>query len=360
MSEDITIVQPRALEQALGKGLAYLEGHQYPSGQFCCYIAPDPAMQAWCIPDSTVFATGLIGQALLPLLDRPGVRPVVELAAYFLRSQQLRCGTWTYFTKWHRGFSLLPADADDTAVNAHLLKALDIWFPDNLPTLLQHRSREGLFYTWMGFRPFRRQSLAQLRLSLRTLKRPHGFMLRRGFGYHRRDIDGAVNANVLYYLGLNEHTRAIVPFLNDIILQRRETRCDKWYHDPLPIYYFISRNYARGVNGLEPSRAPIIERVLALRDSKQVLPALDTALGLTALLHCGYRGPEVHDAALALLRGQHRTGEWPRHVLYYSGPPRRFCFGSEELTTGFCLEALALYQAAFQGQDDRSGKNFAL
>src|SRR5690606_10549798 len=115
-----------------------------------------------------------------------------------------------------------------------------------------------------------------------------------------------------------------------------------------------------GVNGLEPSRAPIIERVLALRDSKQVLPALDTALGLTALLHCGYRGPEVHDAALALLRGQHRTGEWPRQVLYYSGAPRRFCFCSEELTTGFCLEALPLYPAAFQGQDDRSGKHFAL
>jgi hypothetical protein len=39
-------------------------------------------------------------------------------------------------------------------------------------------------------------------------------------------------------------------------------------------------------------------------------------------------------------------GEWARAVLYYGGPKRYYGWGSEELTTGFCLEALLRYRAA--------------
>ena len=37
-------------------------------------------------------------------------------------------------------------------------------------------------------------------------------------------------------------------------------------------------------------------------------------------------------------------GHWPRWLLYYGGPKLLLGWGSEEMTTGFCLEALARYQ----------------
>ncbi len=39
-------------------------------------------------------------------------------------------------------------------------------------------------------------------------------------------------------------------------------------------------------------------------------------------------------------------GSWPRAALYYSGPKKLYGWGSEELITGFCLEALLRYQIA--------------
>jgi len=37
-------------------------------------------------------------------------------------------------------------------------------------------------------------------------------------------------------------------------------------------------------------------------------------------------------------------GSWPRATLYYSGPKKLYGCGSEELVTGFCLEALLHYR----------------
>jgi hypothetical protein len=37
---------------------------------------------------------------------------------------------------------------------------------------------------------------------------------------------------------------------------------------------------------------------------------------------------------------------WPRATLYYRGPKKLYAWGSEELVTGFCLEALLHYQIA--------------
>lgn len=48
-------------DRVIEKGLAYLEQHQYPSGEFCAYVAPDDATQQRCIPDSNVFITALAG-----------------------------------------------------------------------------------------------------------------------------------------------------------------------------------------------------------------------------------------------------------------------------------------------------------
>jgi hypothetical protein len=45
-----------------------------------------------------------------------------------------------------------------------------------------------------------------------------------------------------------------------------------------------------------------------------------------------------------LLATQRDGGEWPAIPFYYAGPTNPAGFGSEELTTGFCLEALLRYR----------------
>jgi hypothetical protein len=43
----------------------------------------------------------------------------------------------------------------------------------------------------------------------------------------------------------------------------------------------------------------------------------------------------------SLVGSQREDGSWPARVFYYSGFGKDLSFGSAELTTGFCVEALA-------------------
>nr|MDQ4086669.1 hypothetical protein [Pseudomonadota bacterium] len=79
--------------------------------------------------------------------------------------------------------------------------------------------------------------------------------------------------------------------------------------------------------------------------------ALDAALAVSALLSVGREVPR-HLPQL-LLGAQLGSGAWPRAALYHGGRARRRDgsygephpdtprWGSEELTTAFCLEALS-------------------
>jgi len=71
---------------------------------------------------------------------------------------------------------------------------------------------------------------------------------------------------------------------------------------------------------------------------------LNTALAACALLYWGSSTPALECAIHLLLTEQRRDGSWPRAALYYSGPKKLYAWGSEELITGFCLEALLRYR----------------
>ena len=66
----------------------------------------------------------------------------------------------------------------------------------------------------------------------------------------------------------------------------------------------------------------------------------DTAMALTGLLITEYMGPELRHAAQKLLLGQEPDGSWPPNALYSKD---ECCYGSRELTTAWCAEALFLY-----------------
>jgi hypothetical protein len=113
------------------------------------------------------------------------------------------------------------------------------------------------------------------------------------------------------------------------------------------VYYFISRNYYRGITQLEPARQPVIDRILAAAkpDGRLGETIADTAWAVCTLLNWRATPPELEPAIAFLLRTQGTPGEWPRWLVYYGGPKRALGWGSEEITTAFCLEALARYRA---------------
>ena len=66
----------------------------------------------------------------------------------------------------------------------------------------------------------------------------------------------------------------------------------------------------------------------------------ETALVLIGLLATGYSGPELRSAVTRLAQAQQPNGSWPPNAFYSKGG---LCYGSREVCTAWCLEALCLY-----------------
>lgn len=333
------------VEKAIERGIIYLHQNQFPNGEFCCYIGHEDHMKD-TVPDANVFPTSLICYSLLNVADHPKANHVLQLAASFLQHQSMRGGIWNNFTRANPYFKVCPADVDNTACASIVLTALNREYPNNEELLYLNRNPKKLFYSWYAFRPTTIKHKDYWLLMLREFKYPLSSMLFwKNVEAEKYDIDGAVNANVLFYLGLNNKTEAIINYLLDIIASHKEADCDKWYRNPFTIYYFFSRILHNGVHELEPIRKPIIQRTLAAvnTDGSIGASALDTALALITLIKLNYTSVEVDNAIKYLLSNQCEYGNWLRWAIYYGGPKKLQCYGSEEITTGFCIEALSLY-----------------
>ena len=349
---------PDQLATAIVRGLAYLQQHQYPNGEFCCYIAADEPMQGWCITESTVFATMVVATCLLPLAARPETDAMLTKATNYLQYQMHPGGVWPVFSDRHPWHAIVPYDTDSLAYASALMQArgIDCPRPGNVPLLLANRNRQGLFYTWFLLRMRWQPNRTHWRLTAREVLHPiTSFFFWRANECTRRDVDMGINANILYYLGDVAATQPIIAELLRVIAEGREHDCDKWYRNPFTIYYLISRVYRQGVSKLEPARQAIIERILATAQPTGQLgkSVFDTAIAATALLNLGCSAPALEQAVAFILQAQGGPGEWPRWLFYYGGPKMLKGWGSEEITTGFCLEALARYHAAIVPANDR-------
>jgi hypothetical protein len=346
---DLTPMQLTPLDTAIDGGIAFLAEHQFHHGEFCVYMGAGEDLKQWCVPDSTTFATAIISALLLPLKDNPAVEAMQQKAGDFLKYQMMRGGAWHYFTKWHKIFQVCPADVDDTACISFFLKEIHYSFPDNLSLLRANRNKKGLYYTWFTFRYTFRLPINKTYwlLALRELKYPLRALWFWTNGECRKnDVDAVVNANILYYLGENAHTAPVIPFLLQIIEDHQEAGCDKWYQNIFQVYYAIARNFHKGVHALEPAREPIIERIRARMQPDGCIghSTGDTAMAITTLLNFGYIPEALEKAVDYLLKTVSPNGSWPRHAMCWSGRAQLVAWGSEELTTALCLEALARYR----------------
>lgn len=287
-------------------------------------------MRGECVADPSVFPTALMAHALSYAPEATAVR---DRALAFLKTQMDERGLWRHWTREHPFHDQLPPDLDDTSMAS---AALGANAPANRQLLLANRNRRGLFFTWVTpARLWLRHPLTLFLFFRKTSAKPS-------------DVDAVVNANVLSYLGDIEETRAVVAHLLHVLRTNGERTCDKWYERPFAVWYFFSR----ALRGIAPEAGTIIAgRIAAARPES----ALDHALAACSLLDWD-RTPS-DDTIAALLEAQLPSGGWPRAGLYHGGRarlgPNAFAaphpdtpwWGSEELTTAFCIEALARYQA---------------
>jgi len=334
------------LTTAIERGIEFLDGNQLPSGEFKSFRSTDPTMEQDCEFDSSPFPTALIAYSL-SFSDSPKAKEIIKKTIKFFLAEMETAGVWRYWTAGHQYHNNIPPDLDDTACASYILKQNGIQFPDNTGLLLANRNQQGLFYTWLVPRFSLPLNLDYWRVVLREAVKPISLYYFWKINESApNDVDCVVNANTLLYLGESESTRAVIDYLIQVVEQKKEECCDKWHLSRFNLYYAISRNYSAGMKAFESIRNTVIERIESLSSSDGVIGIniIETALAVCSLLNLKCDSAALHRGIEALLASQKENGVWARFPLYYGGPKKYFGWGSEELTTGFCLEALIRYQ----------------
>lgn len=332
--------------ESLERGVGFLHERQLPSGEFTCYLSTDPTLRADRRADSSPFPTALIAYSL-GFVGSPRARTMLDRAVTFLRSEMEGPGMWRYWTRAHPHHSVIPADLDDVACASFVLRRQGVPFPSNEALILANRDRRGRFHTWVAPRVPLPRSPAWWRVALwQWSNPPKAYYFWKLNECAPGDVDGVVNANVLLYLGERRETLAASDYLAEILRDGREDDCDKWHLNRFTFYYVVARAHQAGVSSLGALREEIVRRITqrARPDGAIGDTELDTALAACALLAWESSPPELERAVAHLLARQGQDGGWPATMMWYGGPKRYCGWGSEELTTGFCLEALARYR----------------
>ncbi|MDA7559349.1 hypothetical protein N8683_00465 [bacterium] len=303
------------VQKALLDGLDYLKAKQNDDGEFCINITRHPSMIGPKIFDSTPFATGIVYHAL-SFLKHPTAARLRLKALFFIRSQMQKGGVWSYWTE-KSGKEIVP-DLDDTAVMSRILfDSGDSLFPNlNIQRILENRDKFGMFYTW--------------------LNKPHTI----------NDVDSVVNCNCAWYLGDHPAAKPVMKRLLEIVKKGKVSLSYWYYLEDLAFYYAFSR--AAIVS--PPDDDGLWKKLLRAKldnifASKKNLSPLSAALALCVTCKLDTFDSKAEILLVEqILNEQSRSGEWPA-IAYYAGPeppqPHRVWFGSSEVTTAYCIEALA-------------------
>ena len=328
---------------AIDRALDLLHRNQKASGEFPCYRVTDVPTPRRDY-DSVPFPTALIASSLA-FCDSPLAARMIAQACVMLRSEMERFGVWRFWPPPRPECVALVPDLDDTAVISSVLCRNGVKIPDNRGIFMANRNRAGLFYTWIMPRPVLSFCPGYWWVATEDWRKPYGEIGLWKTGASPNDLDGIVNSNILAYLGAGPATKPICDYLIGIFKNRQEESCDRWYQNRFIFYYSVARNYREGISALGVIREEMIGRIVSSSAADGMIGSgvMDTAQAACALLSLDSDVPELDAAIGYLVRTQGPGGEWPYAAYFYGAEKRVMAWGSEELTTGFCLQALCRY-----------------
>jgi hypothetical protein len=332
----------RALDRAIGRAITFLRSRQLPHGEFATLLGADRAMSNPAF-DSSPFVTSFVLYGLTHA-DRAAVDDLVTKAASFLTSEMEFGGVWRYWSSRQHKHSRLPPDMDDTACISFALKSAGFRPPRNGWAFRAARDSAGRFKTWLfptsrdRMNPWfvfaRSVGFCQARLRTAKVETPDSEDLRfRVMHIDRDDVDPVVNANAVLYLGERPETAPAIGFVIDAVRDEPSAR-SLYYEDALALYYAVARAHRHSSPRLSVLADQIVSRILERGDRLDGLNPLQAAMAASALLTFAPASGLTGRLLRRLLDTQRDDGGWDAYPFYN-------VWGSDELTTGLCLEALA-------------------
>lgn len=293
--------------------------------------------------DSSPFTTTFVLDALAHVRGAQ-VDDLVHKASAFLAAEMEFGGVWRYWSTRDHKHARLPPDLDDTACASHALEIAGRRAPRNAWAFLSNRDAAGRFRTWLLRNPRNRWDLRftvaralgdrQARKRVRSVPVPASEDARfRVMRIDPDDVDPVVNANVLLYLGERRETRSAIDFVADAV-RNGPDGSSAFYEEPLALDHAVARAFRHSVPALGALREPILARIQRRAAQPAALPALCAALALSALLTFDPGAPVAGELLRTILGAQRPDGGWDAYAFYN-------VWGSDELTTALCLEALA-------------------
>ncbi|MFN5237086.1 MAG: hypothetical protein ACK5FV_07970 [Bacteroidota bacterium] len=334
--------------KSLSSALAFLKQRQLSSGEFICMVADDETLTLNLREDSSPFITQHILYSLqtanLPICDH-----IIRKSREFLASEAWPGGVWRYWSKRHPGSLFIPPTTDDTSCNAFLMSNRGENTDLIRKIILGNRNADKIYYNWILPRVYHLRYPQTWPALMHIVRSPSKLRLFFRSGYnkpHPAHVDVVVNANVVLFLGENSATAPAVKWIKQVVESGTEATSDRCYQSKYVLYYALLRCDRAGIRAFDSLKGLIANRLTEDLKNPDKLSIMEKAISLLILTEWAFDVPEIGKTVRYLLNSQRLDGSWPISVFCYGGYNKKTCrfWGSEELVTAFCLEALARYQ----------------
>ncbi len=301
------------IDNSVEKAILFLAKSQQPNGSFLSLSSKSPTNFKEAIIFPSVFSSTLILSSLARINENETLKTIKEKLASFLLAQRSDAWSFNYWDREAVEYKKIPYpdDLDDTF---SALAALHLYDPKIITG----------------------EVLAKSVSLLTTLEVDEGgpyrtWLVDENSESAWKDVDFAVNSNIGYFLSLIG-----VSLPKQIDFLERQIAEDKiespYYPNSYPLIYFISRFY-KG-----PYKDNLIKKIHSLSPSN----SLDNALCALSLMNLNEKHENIKDHVEYVIENQ-MNGYWEAAPFYTGVNPKRdnnYFAGSDELTTGFCIEAL--------------------
>ncbi len=305
------------------KSLLFLAGQQKANGGFLSLTSADKNQFENSKTHSTTFFTASILNCLNSLPASALADSIKKKSARFLLLQKSKLWSFNY---WQRNsaeskIKPYPDDLDDTSCALAALAGFN-------PKLITGNALANV-----------------VKLLAATEEKPGG-PYRTWLVYEKDeavwwDIDKAVNANVLWFLSLQNIGLPNMTDYLDNAIKFRDLH-SRYYPDIFPVAYFISRGYTGKY------RDRLIRQLLSRRRASFSWGnPLYTSMAISALINLGFRKIKVMEKSADLLVKSFKGKCWPSYAFCLDPAKENISYyaGSPALTTAFCLEALNKLEA---------------